>query len=191
MASWRSRDRFTDARGSCAAPVRDPRFVETLPRVFADRQVIHFIDNTWALTGFVKGYASAIDAGIIVNAFHVRNVGLRAGVFFEYVRSAANIADLPSRSSLRPLLRVLQRLGMCEAATRVAGLFPSIASWSAPARDWLARAQQPQDAQVRPDPSEDEESLDGETPRKRQRRSSGHKSGASRCAARNAADGPA
>ena len=34
-----------------------------------------------------------------MNAFHAFNVGVRADVFFEYVRSKANPADLPSRDA--------------------------------------------------------------------------------------------
>ena len=108
-----------------------------LPDVFRDRQVIHFIDNTWALAALVKGYASAIDSGLIVNAFHAQSAALRADVFIEYVRSKANIADLPSRGALCELRRVLRRLGMLSAAVRVAASFPPLSSWHAPAREWL------------------------------------------------------
>ena len=59
--------------------------------------MIHFIDNTSACAALVKGYTRPLDSGLIVNAFHALNVGLRADVFIEYVRSATNVADLPSR----------------------------------------------------------------------------------------------
>ena len=63
--------------------------------------MIHlFIDNTSACAGLVKGYASS---GLLVNAFHAFNVSLRADVFFEYVRSKANIGDLPSRLAMDEL----------------------------------------------------------------------------------------
>ena len=112
----------------------------TLPHLFAGRQVIHFVDNTSALAALVKGYAAAIDSGLIVNAYHAYNAGLRADTFFEYVRSKANIADLPSRGALMELLEVLERLGMRAAAVRVPACFPPLSSWRAPARDWLAQA---------------------------------------------------
>ena len=51
----------------------------------------------------MKGYASSIDSGLMVNAFHAFNVGLRVDVFFEYVRSKANIGDLPSRLAMDEL----------------------------------------------------------------------------------------
>ena len=141
----------------------------TLPHVFAGRHVLHFVDNTWALAALVSGYATAIDSGLIVNAFHALNVGLRADVFYEYVRSAANIADLPSRGALRKLLRVLRRLGMGGAATRVRGVLPLIESWAAPATEWLQAAQLRPAPQVLSDPSDDEVSLVEEQPPKRRR----------------------
>ena len=120
----------------------------TLPHVFEGRHVIHFIDNTWALAALVKGYATAIDSGLIVNAFHALNVGLRADVFFEYVKSKANIADLPSRGALKELLRVLKRLGMRREAVRVGGIFPPFDSWAAPASAWLQAAHERPETQV-------------------------------------------
>ena len=48
----------------------------SLPRVLAGRRVIHFIDNTSAIAGLVKGYSRAIDSGRIVNAFHALNLSL-------------------------------------------------------------------------------------------------------------------
>ena len=71
----------------------------SLPLVLAGRQVIHFIDNTSAIAGLVKGYSRAIHSGRTVNAFHALNAGLRADTFVEYVRTKANIADLPSRGA--------------------------------------------------------------------------------------------
>ena len=72
----------------------------TMPRRLAGRRVLHFIDNTSAIAALVKGYSSAVDSGLIVNAFHAYNVGLVAEPYFEYVRSAANVSDLPSRGKI-------------------------------------------------------------------------------------------
>jgi hypothetical protein len=58
------------------------------PRTFRDRNVIHFVDNTSAVAGLVKGYAAPIDSARIVNAFHAYNVGIRARVYFELARPA-------------------------------------------------------------------------------------------------------
>jgi hypothetical protein len=107
----------------------------SVPEVFEGRHVIHFIDNTSACAALVKGYARAVDSGLIVHAFHAYNVGLRADVFFEYVRSAANIADLPSRGALVELLELFDEMGM--HGDEVACQLPPLAAWDAPAREWL------------------------------------------------------
>ena len=64
---------------------------------------------------------------------------LRADVFFEYVRSAANIADLPSRGARAELLVLLRDMGM--QATEVACKLPQFSTWDAPAREWMAAAE--------------------------------------------------
>ena len=115
----------------------------SLPHVFSGRQVIHFVDNTSACAALVKGYARPVDSGLIVNAFHALNVGLHADVFFEYVRSAANVADLPSRGALGELRRVLRRVGI--AAEPVPCILPPFSAWDAPARWWLRQATRPCD----------------------------------------------
>ena len=59
--------------------------------------LIHWIDNTAALAGIAKGYSSKLDSARIIHAFHSLGVVLQAEVYFEYVASEANVADLPSR----------------------------------------------------------------------------------------------
>ena len=43
---------------------------------------------------------SAIDSGYILNATHATLAGLGADVWFEYVRTDANVADDPSRRDM-------------------------------------------------------------------------------------------
>ena len=69
-----------------------------------DRDVIHFIDNTGAIFGIAKGYSADLDSARLISVFHTLNAALGANVWFEYVASAANIADLPSRGELDLLL---------------------------------------------------------------------------------------
>ena len=69
----------------------------TFPERFAGRRVVHFIDNTVAQSALVHGYASNVDMADISNGFHLLAAGLRMAVYFDYVPSKANIADLPSR----------------------------------------------------------------------------------------------
>ena len=49
------------------------------------------------MAALIKGYASEEDLAKIVHAFAATNLGLRCIVWFEYVRSKANVADFPSR----------------------------------------------------------------------------------------------
>ena len=59
------------------------------------------IDNTGALAAMVKAYARAIDSARIVHAFAALAVTLNISPWFEYVRTKANVADLPSREGLQ------------------------------------------------------------------------------------------
>mmetsp|Transcript_23743 Transcript_23743/g.59583 ORF Transcript_23743/g.59583 Transcript_23743/m.59583 type:complete len:233 (-) Transcript_23743:534-1232(-) len=69
----------------------------TFPDVLAGRRVLHFIDNTAALSALVHGYSSAADMAQMSTMFHLRVASLRADVWLEYVPTVANIADIPSR----------------------------------------------------------------------------------------------
>ena len=111
----------------------------TLPKKFANRRVIHFIDNTSAVAGLIKGYSRAIDSGRIVNAFHALNAGLRAETFFEYVRSKANIADLPSRGEMHDLRRILTEAGGFGNLRQVQCILPSMSDWHDHAAVWMQR----------------------------------------------------
>ena len=83
----------------------------SFPRgAFDDEDVLHFIDNSSALYGMVKGYSSRPDSVAIIRAFHAANLALRANVYFSYVASKANVADLPSRGALREMEACLRRV---------------------------------------------------------------------------------
>ena len=71
--------------------------------------MIHFIDNSSALYGMVKGYSSQPDNLSIIRAFHAANLAMRANVWFSYVASKANVADLPSRGALADMAIRLRR----------------------------------------------------------------------------------
>ena len=79
-----------EAIGACAPHL-------SMPGLFRGRHVVQFQDNTCALSALVNGYASKPDLSSIVNAFHLAQFRLRSRVWLEWVPSAANIADLPSR----------------------------------------------------------------------------------------------
>ena len=75
---------------------------------FAEWHVIHFIDNVGALSGLIKGVSRAVDSLAIIRSFMVANMSVQADVWFSYVASKANIADLPSRGALDEMAAVLR-----------------------------------------------------------------------------------
>ena len=76
----------------------------TLPDLLRDRHVLHFIDNVAALAAIVKGYARQADAAVLVNSLHEAILGLRSFVWSEWVPSAANPADWPTRTDKMHLI---------------------------------------------------------------------------------------
>jgi hypothetical protein len=78
----------------------------SLPEIFVNQKVLHFIDNTSAVAGLLRGYSAVEDSARIVHAFWALATGLGLVAYFEYVKSSANIADAPSRGKggarLRP-----------------------------------------------------------------------------------------
>ena len=71
----------------------------TFPDFLAGRRAIHFIDNTVALSKAVHGYANEPDMAAVTNALHVCDAVLGVDAWWEWVPSAANVADLPSRAA--------------------------------------------------------------------------------------------
>ena len=69
-------------------------------KVWSGRRVLHWIDNSSAVAALAKGYSSAVDSALIVHAIHATLAGLGADVWFEYVRTDANVADKPSREDM-------------------------------------------------------------------------------------------
>ena len=72
----------------------------SVPGVLAGREVIHWIDNTSAKAALVHGYSGVPDSARLVHAFHSFNLGLGARIWLEWVPSAANPSDEPSRVDL-------------------------------------------------------------------------------------------
>jgi len=69
----------------------------TFPDVLHQRKVLHFIDNTVALSKAVHGYAKDPDMAAVVNSLHACDAALGIDAWFEWVPSHANVSDLPSR----------------------------------------------------------------------------------------------
>jgi hypothetical protein len=69
----------------------------TFPDLLTNARVFHFVDNTTALSAAAFGYSSKPDLAHLVNIYHILHFQLRSSTWFEWVPSAANIADVPSR----------------------------------------------------------------------------------------------
>ena len=69
----------------------------TFPDVLAGRKVLHFVDNTSALSKAVHGYANEPDMANLTNSLHMCDAMLGVDSWWEWVPSKANVADLPSR----------------------------------------------------------------------------------------------
>lgn len=65
--------------------------------------MIHLIDSTAAVAGIAKGYSTKPGSARIIHAYHALNVRMKALVHFEWVKSEANIADLPTRGKFELL----------------------------------------------------------------------------------------
>ena len=74
-----------------------PAQPETFPDLVRDREVIHNVDNTAAIYGAAKGCPRDVDSGRIVHSLHSTIAALGATVWFEFVPTKSNLADLPSR----------------------------------------------------------------------------------------------
>ena len=68
-----------------------------MPKLFANRRVIHFVDNAGSLSHMVNGYAGQPDSARTVNLFHLALLALRCEWWGEWVPSKANIADIMTR----------------------------------------------------------------------------------------------
>ena len=72
--------------------------------VMSGRMIIHFADNQAANGVAVKGYSGARDLSTVVRIMQDEWAEMGVDPWVEYVRSAANLADQPSRGELGPLL---------------------------------------------------------------------------------------
>lgn len=97
-----------------------------------------WIDNLGAKYNLQKNSAAREDAARIVNAFSVRAARLEFRPWFEYVPSAQNIADLPSRGKWREYYEAIgadasgRGLDGKPASIFVPTVLPDFSTWAAP-----------------------------------------------------------
>lgn len=105
-----------------------PYFSPEVAQLVRGEDVLHFADNKAANAGAVKGSSSSPDMARIVSALHLRWVELQISPWIEFVKSAANLADLPSRV---PDQGVAQATALIRAmgAVRVPFKLPPYRTW--------------------------------------------------------------
>jgi hypothetical protein len=96
-------------------------FNPALTSVFEQRDVNHFADNT-ANGAAWKGYSPAVDLAMLSNSFHLQLLKLQTRVWIEWVPSAANIADDPTRDEFASL-------GDVFGAEQIPFVFPPLLGW--------------------------------------------------------------
>ena len=97
----------------------------SLPRLLAGRDVIHWVDNTSAVAALTKGYSGRPDSARLVHALHAWCAVTRTSIWFEYVPSAANAADEPSRDMQLAYAHYHPAPGLCSNPVRL--VLPSVA----------------------------------------------------------------
>ena len=95
----------------------------SVPSLLTDRLVLHFIDNQGALANMVSGSSADIDSRAIVFDTALQLARIKARAWYEWVESAANIADLPSRGDLSFSRELRDANGHCRPSTWVPMFF--------------------------------------------------------------------
>ena len=102
----------------------------SLPDLFQDREVVHFVDNTGALYGMAKGAASDVDTSRIVHSVSAVLAAAHTSVWWSFVASKANIADLPSRGAIDDMQRIIAQVDAHEQARWFSPRLPEVS------QDW-------------------------------------------------------
>ena len=110
-------------------------FLESVPaKKLKGQKAIMWIDNLAAKYGLQKGSSRADDSARIIHAFKVRQAALQLRVWFEYVPSEQNVADLPSRGHFEQMREVLEKAtgGPLRELVELEMRYPDFSSWGAP-----------------------------------------------------------
>ena len=107
--------------------------LRSMPReVTQGRLILHSVDNQGSLSNLISGSSRDVSSAWLVHEQALVSAELGAGVWFEYVRSAANIADLPSRDALLEYFACLRQLGHTSPSIPVAMQYPESPVWRVP-----------------------------------------------------------
>ena len=83
----------------------------SLPRVFHDAMVMHFVDNQGVLWNLVDASSKEPGCAGMAHSTALLQARLRAAVWYEYVASKANIGDMPSRGDYSYKGRLVAPIG--------------------------------------------------------------------------------
>ena len=83
--------------GQLEAAVAPAPFFSLPQEWFRDRPVMHYIDNQGALYSLINGRSRDVDINRLVFVTRMRLLRLNCDAWFDYVPSASNFADLPTR----------------------------------------------------------------------------------------------
>eukprot|EP00962_Isochrysis_galbana_P028405 scaffold8977_cov128-Isochrysis_galbana.AAC.4 len=110
IGRWRARRQYIGQLEALAAVATYYTLADGAPlpdgsrsHALRGRDVIHYVDNFGALACLVKGDSRDPDIGRLAHVLSAILVSIRARPWMDYVRSAANIADLPSRFDIEGL----------------------------------------------------------------------------------------
>ena len=95
----------------------------SLPDIVRGESVMHYVDNSSAVAALVKGYSQQPDSVHILHAMWALVASLACAPWFKFVRSKANVADLPSRGQLEFITNVLK-------ARKVPFIMPPFEMWA-------------------------------------------------------------
>ena len=95
------------------------------PQDLEDCAIVHYIDNTPALSCIVKGYSKTKDLNFIVGKLWYEAGRLMSYYRAEYVKSVCNLADGPSRNNLE----LMEQISAHEAAWNFPSFGERLESW--------------------------------------------------------------
>ena len=116
----------------CSWPIIERAAGRKLPR-----RVIHFIDNTSALSGLIKGYSSLPDSARLAYAYHCLLFYLQISVWNSFVATSANVGDMPTRLEKENFRHYL---AFVLFATKVNLVLPPLDAWNAAFSHWATYA---------------------------------------------------
>jgi hypothetical protein len=114
MARWRERRQYIGQLEALAVVQTIYTLADGVPtpdggrsHVMRGRDIIHYVDNVGAMACLIKGDSRDPDIARLAHVLSAILVAIKARPWFDYVRSASNVADLPSRFDIDGLLEFI------------------------------------------------------------------------------------